>query len=736
MLLATKLHPPVRRGLVTRPRLVDRLRPTERRITVLEAPAGWGKTSLLTDWAASAAGGLRVAWVALDGGDNDPVLFWSYVLAALRTCTPAVSDRPLAALRAGARALREAALPLLVNDLVAAPDPLVLVLDDYHVIAEPDVHETLALLLDRLPPPLHVVVAGRADPPLPLGRLRAAGELTRLRTDDLAFTVGEVGRFLNDVHGLGLAAADVARLARRTEGWPAGLALAAASLAERARGGDLAAFLDDFTGTDRYVLDYLCTEVLAGLPEKLRGFLLRTSILRRLSAPLCEAVTGRTDAADILDRLERAGVFLVPLDGERRWYRHHRLFGELLRHELARAEPAFVPELHRRAAGALVAVGAVGDAIEHLVAAGDALEAAELVAGHWNDWFNSARLATVTAWLDALPPAVVRADPRLCTARAWLALDLARLDDVDAWISTGDAAAEPDDTSALRDLAVVRTVHRFKIGDVGAAQAAARRVLELSGAGPSFAVTVAHLLLGLTAYWRGDATTARRALGEAVRLARRTGNALAETYGLGYLGLVAVDDGALDDARRMVPVGLERLTEPAVAEHFVAALPQMARSALLAATGRTGAATEAAVRAVDLARRGAGRLELALALALRAQTAVMGGRDAAPMLDEARALVRRCPDPGWLPARLAKVQRAQPVRAPGPAPRSDGTVALSERERELLPLLAGTLSQREIGAVLHVSLNTVKTHSRMLFRKLGVSSRAEAVSRARELGIF
>ncbi|GAA2863692.1 LuxR C-terminal-related transcriptional regulator [Pseudonocardia halophobica] len=737
VLLATKLHPPAGRGLVRRPRLVSRLRPTEHRLTVVDAPAGWGKTSLLVDWMDTCAESVRVAWLALDPGDNDPVLFWSYVITALRDRVPEVSEQAMAALRAGPRALRDAALPSLLNELLGADTAVVLVLDDYHTITDRMVHETVALLIERLPRTAHVLVSTRGDPPLPLARLRAAGDLSELRADDLAFTDAEVATLLKDVHGLTLGSSDVHRLARRTEGWPAGLSLAAISLASLPRDA-AGAFIDELIGSDRYILDYLCSEVLTRLPDALRDFVLRTSVLRRLCPPLCEELTGRADAAAMLDQAERAGIFVARLGGTGPWYRYHRLFRELLEHELSLVEPAALPELHRKAAVWFAGAGSVSEAIEHLAFAQEPGRAADLVAENWNVEFNAGRLATVEAWLDVLPPAAVRLDPRLCAARAWLLLDRGQLDEVDPWLAAGEAAAAIAEDGAprldtRRDLAVLRAVHRFKIGDVGAAASTARRVQELDSGGPSFASTVAHLLLGLTAYWQGRFTAARRPLGEAVRLARHTTNPLAETYALGYLALAAVEAGQLAEAARILPVGEARVVDPAVGEHFVACLPHLARATLLGATGQPQAAATSAARAVQLARRGAGRLEIALALAVQARLAGPDS-EATALLDDAAALLRGCPDPARLPSTLAQARRARPGRNAGRV--EDEESGLSERERQLLPLLAGTLSQREIGAVLHLSLNTVKTHTRLLFRKLGVSSRGDAVARAREIGLL
>ncbi len=621
VLLETKLHPPAPRRLVPRPGLVDRLSPTGRRLTVLGAPAGWGKTCLVAQWVA--ATNVRVAWLGLDRGDDDPVLFWTYVIAALRTRLPGIGEAALAAMGAGWRALREAAIPSLLNDLLAEPDPIVLVLDDYHVVSNPQVHATLALLLERMLPALHLVVCSRGETPLPVGRLRAEGELLELRAEELALDIAEVARALDGIPGVTLSEADVARLRRRTEGWPAGVSLARASLA--ARPAAAASFVDAFTGTDRYVLEYLGNEVLTGLPEDQRTFLLHTSILSKLSPPLCSAVTGRPDAAAMLDRLERGGLFVTATDSARQWFHYHRLFGELLQHELTLAAPTLMPELHRRAAAWWSDYGDLTQAVEHQLASGHTDQAAETVAEHWNEWFNRGLLGTVSGWLDRLPAARIRADHRLCAARAWLMLDHGDLDAAGPWIAAIETAVDPQDIAALRDLAVLRSVHRFKIGDLGASRTAAHRVLELGGDEVGFAATVAHLISGITAHWSGQREAARRPLAQAVRLARRTANPLAETYALGYLALNTIDAGALDDAARAVPVALEATANPGVAEHFVAAFPHLARASLMAACGRPRPAADAAARALALARRGAGRLEVAIVLGMRAQTAAALG---------------------------------------------------------------------------------------------------------------
>lgn len=335
-LLATKLAPPLRRGLMHRRRLVQMLDGAARhRLTLLVAPAGWGKTSLLADWHTTGRRE-RVGWLALEPEDSDPVRFWTYLISAVRAVLPSVGERALATLSIRGRALYDAALPALINDLAALDEDVHLVLDDYHVLTDPELHRSVAYLLAHQPPRLHLVIATRSDPPLPFARLRAHGEILEIRADDLAFTDTEATTMLNGALALGLDVTDVKRLSARTEGWAAGLYLAGLSLRDHP---DRAAFVAEFHGTDRFVLDFLGSEVLASQPADLRTFLLETSILPRLSASLCQAVTGRADSAVALERIERSNLFLVPLDSERHFFRYHRLFGELLRHELGVAEP-------------------------------------------------------------------------------------------------------------------------------------------------------------------------------------------------------------------------------------------------------------------------------------------------------------------------------------------------------------------------------------------------------------
>ena len=377
-LLETKLHiPRWRRSLVARPRLSERLsHGAESALTLVSAPAGFGKTTLLAEWLAAApAAGRSVAWLSLDQRDNDPALFWTYLVAALNTGVPGVGSGSLSVLQPP-QPPNEAGLVALLNDLDAISNDVVLVLDDYHVIDARDVQDGMAFLLEHLPPQIHLVIACRADPALSLARLRGRGELVEIRAADLRFTPDEATAYLNGAMGLALTAHDIDTLEGRTEGWIAALQLAALSMQGRA---DAAGFIGGFAGDDRYIIDYLVEEVLQRQSTPVRQFLLQTCILSRLSGPLCDAVTGRVGGRAELAALERANLFLVPLDDRRNWYRYHHLFAEVLQAHLRDERPDDVPGLHLRASAWFAESGEPTEAIRHALAAGDFDRAANLI---------------------------------------------------------------------------------------------------------------------------------------------------------------------------------------------------------------------------------------------------------------------------------------------------------------------------------------------------------------------
>jgi LuxR family transcriptional regulator, maltose regulon positive regulatory protein len=739
VLLATKLHVPAMGGqLVHRAALLDALSAgRSRKLTLLSAPAGSGKTTLLAQWALGAGEDQRFGWLSLDHSDNDPVWFWMYVVAALQKVSPGVGTRAVELLAMGADPV-QVVLPTLLNDLNTIASPMVLILDDYHLVVNRAVHEQMAFVISRMPANLHVVLATRSDPMLPLARLRASGELAEMRSDNLRFGAIEADHLLNNVLGLDLADADIQLLHRRTEGWAAGLYLAALSLAGRA---DAAAFIRTFAGDNRHIVDYLMAEVLEGQPPQMRGFLLRTSVLGRLSGALCDVVLQATGSASILEKIERENLFVVPPDMSRRWYRYHHLFGELLRAELHRSEPDIVAGLHRRAAAWFEAEGTVDEAVRHLVAAGDIARSADLIAADWVNEFNGGGLLTVSGWLDLLPDECVLQDPRLSVARAWIALNVGQFDDAHLWIEAveaGSAADTVDHGGFGAQLVALREVHAFKTGDVAAALEAARRAITLDFDDALQARSAACCIYGSALYFSGTIDEAQATFRRAVQLAEKIGDRRRRIYALGYLALIAAESGQLADAeyqiRRATGVGADLLG----GENFVNAMVPLAAATVLDVRGDGAAAADAAHLAVGLARKGAGILEVAKALLLRAKILEDLGdyETAAASRNEAVALLRGCADDGIAQTLLNAAQRSKRVAVTSRNKGCPVDEELTPKELQILRLLPTRLSRNEIGARLYVSLNTVKTHQRAVYRKLRVEHRGAAVNRARELGLL
>lgn len=569
-LLRTKLYIPPTRPVVSRARLVDRLNAGLQsgcKLTLLSAPAGFGKTTLLSEWVGQARppmSACRVAWFSLDEGDDDPGRFLTYLISALQTILPDIGEGVLDMLPtlqphpSSASYLPrgvESVLIALVNEVATVMEadahmrcPHVLMLDDYHLVSAQLIHGAVVFLLDHLPPGLHLIIAGRSDPPLPLARLRARGQLVELRADDLRFTPHEAAAFLNQMMGLGLSAGDVATLQERTEGWIAGLQLAALSL----QGQDpdrVPTIVEAFSGGHRYVLDYLTEEVLPRQPEKVREFLLKTAILDQLSGPLCEAVTGQGGAQSILEGLEAANLFLAPLDNERRWYRYHHLFAGFLRARLsleAAGLDCSVAELHSRAAGWYEENGWVTEAIDHALQAEDYERAARLIEGSARKLLLRSEMVTIMRWAEALPEASLRARPRLCLSYAWALVASGRLDAAEECLTLARTA---DDTGALRaEMAAIQaTVTAFR-GDSQRAAELARQALTDLPEDDAFLRGIVAANLGIPYMLEGEVVTAARTFAEAARMSQRAGNLLIAVLSLCQVAELQIVQGRLHQA--------------------------------------------------------------------------------------------------------------------------------------------------------------------------------------------
>ena len=397
-LLQTKLYVPrLRPSLVPRPHLIEKLNQgLHRKLTLISAPAGFGKTTLVSEWI---AGGERpFAWLSLDERDSELTRFLTYFIAALQTLSPEIGKRVSGMLESPQPPPTEAILTALLNEIAAIPQEFALVLDDYHVVDAPPVDQALTFLLEHLPPQMHLVITTREDPNLPLARLRVRGQLTELRATDLRFSRNEAAAFLKQVMGLDLSEADIAALEARTEGWIAGLQMAALSMQGQQDATD---FIQSFTGSHRFVLDYLVEEVLHQQPESVQKFLLQTAVLKQMTGPLCNALTGDNDSQEILESLEHANLFLVPLDNERRWYRYHHLFAELLRQRLQQsAEADDIADLHIRASQWYEANGQELEAFHHAAAANDVERAARLIEGDGLPLYYQGEATPVRRWLD------------------------------------------------------------------------------------------------------------------------------------------------------------------------------------------------------------------------------------------------------------------------------------------------------------------------------------------------
>jgi len=569
-LLSTKLFvPPPRPTLVPRPRLLERLsKGLTLPLTLISAPAGFGKTTLISEWRASNAGrDYPLAYLSLENDDNDPTRFLIYMVAALGTLKPDLAEAALAMLQSPQLPPIQPFLTGLINELGELDHSFAFVLDDYHVINAKPVHEALEFLLDHLPQNMHLVLITRADPPLPLARMRARDQLVEIRADDLRFTSTEAAAFFNQVNGLALSDHDVSALEERTEGWIAGLQLAALAIQSPRsvqRSDDIAKFIAAFTGSHYYVADYLATEVLNQQPGPVHSFLLQTSILGRMTGELCDCLTGRNDGQAMLRQLETKNLFLIPLDEERRWYRYHHLFAEVLHTHLQQANPDQIAELHKHAAEWYERNSFVLEAVHHAMAAGDQLLVTRLIENNAMAMLMRGEAVTVLNWINSVAPLIYE-HPWLAIYQSWAFICTGQIDQLERVLQDLDQNLTlhgmDSNLQALRGhIDVIQALAVARRGEARKAIILAKQALKLLSEGDNIIRGILIFTLG-EAYWQtGDLTGARRAFVEASQINKAAGNFLAGVLALSSVAALLTEQGELHRAAETYQTAVQMAT--------------------------------------------------------------------------------------------------------------------------------------------------------------------------------
>jgi len=730
VLVRSKLFVPQRRrGLVSRPALIEALEEGRAgRLTLVSAPTGFGKTSALAEWAERSPA--RFAWVSLDADDDEPEAFWTAVVAAIDGAAPELAGPAAHRLAAPGASMADEVLPALANQLADVAEPLVLVLDDYQEIADPEIHAGVNWLVGRTPPAVHLTIAAHADPPLSLGRLRARGELHVVGPAQLRFDDGEAAALLNGTHGLGLPEDALAALQERIEGWVAGLNLAALSLREP---GDRGAFVAQLPVEDRYLVEYLWEEVVLHQPAEVREFLIRTSVLERLSGPLCDAVAQRQGSAAVLAELERGNLFVTAVDPERRWLRYHHLFRHMLQRRLEDVAPAEVADLHRRASAWFADHGDVPGTIEHALQAGDAHVAASTLAREWLALYSGGHAATLVGWVDGLPAGTLEDYPELALARIGVARAMGRMDGLERFFGiverAAGAAAEPRRRDLLAGAARQRSMLLLGQADVGAAVALARRAVALRADGSEEAASDEYFL-GVCLFWTDSRPESEAILRRYLDVVPAGEQDVRRVFAMALLAVMAAARGELEEARRELARCEATSRARGLAEHPPMHQAHVADGIVRLKLGEAAEAEERFERGTTLARRGGDRIDAAhvllwLGLCRLGQGDTRGASVALRAADEQLGGAR-------VPA-LVGLRESLLLLGEPPEPAFGDPDAEEQRVLELLP---SELGYAEIAARLGVEVDQVRARARGLREKLGATTRDETVAHARQRGLL
>jgi len=731
-IVLSALRPPAARaGNVVRQALLDRVsEETAAKLVVVVAPAGWGKTCMLRDWSTSGETSSK-AWLSVEPGDNDPTRFWAGVIAALNIAAPGVGSAAVQMLMAPGTKTTQAVVPSVLNDLARLPKRITLIIDDFQLITNKSTHADFSFFAEHLPATVGVILASRSDPPLPLARLRARGELAEIRADDMRLSATEIRELLAGTFGLAPTAEDIDVLEQRTEGWAAGVFMAGSSLQGNE---DLGRVIRTVAGENRQIMDYFAAEVLAEQPDHVRSLLVRTSVLDRLTGPLCDAVTGTDGSQAMLEGLERSQQFLVPMDSTRDWYRYHTLFADVLRRELDKSEPGLAPSLHRRASAWHRSQGLIADAISHAISAGDLADARDLLASHWNLLLHQGHSDTVDSLLNRLPVGMVIEDSRMCLIRGYVECWLGRLDEVEPWLVAAEVAKPcgpfVDGLNSVESAACLLSAdYCHMTGDLRGAEAASARSMEPQLPSNTWWRVMALTVQGVNFFWRGLDADARALFQQVVAPTQLLVNDFCRCWAEGCLAAIALREGDVESTERHLQKAADPAARYRLGSYWMTATAMVTSADLLASRGKLAEARQVAGSALECAQRGPARLETISALLCLARISLQAGSadDACMYIDEAKQLMTKCADPGILNELITEAIRLadQAASSDGQAFRSDG---LSPREAQVLELVAGGRTNKEIGAELVVSVHTVERHLQNAYRKIGVRNRSDAAA--------
>lgn len=737
-LLRTKLAlPPVRPDLVSRQHLIERLNQSlqfGRKFTLVSAPAGFGKTTLVSSWAQQAK--QPVSWLSLEESDNDLHRFLTYLVAALQTADRRIGDGLMATIQAPEAIASERILTILLNQLSELPEQVILILDDYHVITAGPIDTAITFLLDHLSPQLHLVMLTRADPPFPLPRMRARGELLEIRVRDLRFSEDEAVLFLRNSLGIDLPEDDVQTLQVRTEGWIAGLQLAALAIHGR---DDPGAVIATFGSGHQYIVDYLIEEVVNRQPEILRQFLLQTAILDRLNGSLCDALTGRSDGEVTLDRAAKNNLFVSPLGGAYGWYRYHHLFAEVMCNRLQRFYAEEIPGLHLRAAEWFRNQALYDEAVKHALAANNYQMVADIVESQDRRLLHQGQLSTLLGWLEKLPVELVQQRPRLSVDSAWVYLLIGVMDRLEDHLVAAeknlDLLDHPDELRG--QIAAIRGYAAARQGDLDQALVQSHKALGLLSSDDFSVRCVVAFVLGGVYYQQQDIPRAQNYLREASQLGQKAGNIHLAVAALSYGGDILRQQGRLSEAEQAyiqaLQLGSDRRGQPlpitAGVQHNLAEI-RLAEKDL-------ASARKLAMIGLELGEKWANTESQIACFMILAQIEHLEEHpvEARTFLEKAQRLAAAYPPPPHRDEKLKSLEKVIFV-APGGSTDQGLLDPLSERELEVLRLFAAGLSNQEVADKLVISLGTVKAHSSNIYRKLEVRNRAQAIIRAGELNLL